>query len=480
MTTTQLIRHDLQSISRPSEHPTVWGLTPVQLHDRFWAARGIHIVRPGEPLPDRTEMGLYLLSDNHALAIFRLGRLVETLSWIKPDLLWIRLHDSRDHGYREIAITDREGQFLRFERLYYQSESHVVRFALTADRMIAITWQRAADARQGWRRLREIVPQSDRCAMSITGTAYDRRDDHDVMDFVRDLMRVWRRPDTAISRVRNLHNNVWVDEEADVHPAAQFVGPAWIGAGRTIEENVSVLGPAVLWDRPEMRPPVDDLQLRGIDLPNDSFFQPIRWRKVSQFDRIAKRAFDIVFSLIMLILTLPIYPLVMLAIYLEDGRPFFFLHRRETKGGREFPCLKFRSMRKDSEHLKSRLLELNQADGPQFYIDNDPRLTRVGRVLRKFQIDELPQFVNVLLGHMSVVGPRPSPRKENQYCPAWREARLSVRPGITGLWQVCRTRRAGFDFQEWIKYDIEYVENASWMLDMKIIWKTIVLLLRGK
>jgi lipopolysaccharide/colanic/teichoic acid biosynthesis glycosyltransferase len=102
----------------------------------------------------------------------------------------------------------------------------------------------------------------------------------------------------------------------------------------------------------------------------------------------------------------------------------------------------------------------------------------VGRVLRKYHLDELPQFFNVLLGHMSVVGPRPSPFVENQYCPPWREARLSVRPGITGLWQIMRTRRPGADFQEWIKYDIEYVETRNWWLDLSIIFRTALLLLR--
>ncbi|MEA2733884.1 MAG: hypothetical protein QOE14_335, partial [Humisphaera sp.] len=173
-----------------------------------------------------------------------------------------------------------------------------------------------------------------------------------------------------------------------------------------------------------------------------------------------------------------LYPFIMLAILLEDGRPFFFAHKRETMGGKEFPCLKFRSMRKDAEKIKRELKERNQADGPQFYIENDPRLTRVGKFLRKYNLDELPQFWNVLVGHMSVVGPRPSPYSENQFCPPWREARLSVRPGITGLWQVRRTRRAGSDFQEWIKYDIEYVENRTWWLDLKIIWKTFETILR--
>ena len=109
---------------------------------------------------------------------------------------------------------------------------------------------------------------------------------------------------------------------------------------------------------------------------------------------------------------------------------------------------------------------------------NDPRLTRVGRFLRKYNLDEFPQFWNVLWGDMSIVGPRPSPHNENQYCPAWRETRLSVRPGITGLWQIKRTRKAGNDFQEWIKYDIEYVETRTWWLDMVIIWKTIMTIVR--
>ena len=135
-------------------------------------------------------------------------------------------------------------------------------------------------------------------------------------------------------------------------------------------------------------------------------------------------------------------------------------------------------MRKDAEQLKHLLSHQNQADGPQFYIENDPRLTRVGKFLRKYHLDELPQFFNVLIGDMSIVGPRPSPFAENQFCPAWREARLSVRPGITGLWQINRTRRAGADFQEWIKYDIQYVERRTLWLDLKIIGQTIVHILR--
>ena len=158
--------------------------------------------------------------------------------------------------------------------------------------------------------------------------------------------------------------------------------------------------------------------------------------------RLQARCSTSCFSLAGIVGTLWLYPFIMLAIWIEDGRPFFFGHTRETLGGREFSCWKFRSMRKDAEKIKEQLKKPNQADGPQFYIENDPRLTRVGRFLRKYNLDEFPQFWNVLVGDMSVVGPRPSPHHENQFCPAWREARLSVRPGITGLWQVKRTRRA--------------------------------------
>jgi lipopolysaccharide/colanic/teichoic acid biosynthesis glycosyltransferase len=130
-------------------------------------------------------------------------------------------------------------------------------------------------------------------------------------------------------------------------------------------------------------------------------------------------------------------------------------------------------MRRNAEALAKELRSLNVCDGPQFFIKDDPRVTRVGKLLRAWHLDELPQFWNVLVGDMSMVGPRPSPDGENQFCPAWRELRLSVRPGITGLWQVERTREPGRDFQEWIRYDIEYVNRASLWLDLWICFKTL-------
>jgi lipopolysaccharide/colanic/teichoic acid biosynthesis glycosyltransferase len=125
-----------------------------------------------------------------------------------------------------------------------------------------------------------------------------------------------------------------------------------------------------------------------------------------------------------------------------------------------------------AEKIQERLRCKSQVDGPQFKVKNDPRVTAVGRFLRDTFIDEIPQFVNILRGQMSLVGPRPSPEKENSLCPYWRNARLSVRPGITGLWQICRTRQHGRDFQEWIYYDTEYVKRLSLWMDLYICWKT--------
>jgi lipopolysaccharide/colanic/teichoic acid biosynthesis glycosyltransferase len=312
----------------------------------------------------------------------------------------------------------------------------------------------------------------------MSGSVFDRTCGAELMQFLRHAVQGWKRPDSTIGRPRRSPAGGWADRSAIVDPSATIVGRAWIGAGRTLGPETTVVGPAVLWDEPLVRPPIEVLEWGEIE-PTDILARLQKVRPPAGRRPLTKRAFDIAFALVALALTLPLYPLVMLAIWLEDGRPFFFGHRRETAGGREFSCLKFRSMRKDAERIKLQLVRANQADGPQFFIEDDPRMTRVGKLLRKFNIDELPQFFNVLVGDMSIVGPRPSPRRENQFCPAWREARLSVTPGITGLWQVKRTRRAGEDFQEWIRYDIEYVENAGWKLDLSIIWQTVLSIIRG-
>ena len=451
---------------------TIWGLDPVQLHSRFWASLGVQVVRQGEPSENVRHAELYLLVDPGSIVLFRLAPLMDVLNWVRPQVLFVRLHDERERGYRENAVTDEAGNFVRFQRVY-DASSNLARVVLTPDRDVAQLWQSAPDPLTGWRRLRRFSKRTQRATQSLDGNVYDRNDSREVAWFVHDLVTSWKRPDATVLRARQVLDAgavVWRDAQARIAPGVKFIGPVWIGAGRTVESGNTVIGPAVIWDDPKRRPANDAIQWLQIE-PKEPPSEPTP-KDATVLDRAAKRIFDVVCALFGLAVSLPLYPLIIIAILIEDGRPIFFGHTRETMGAREFSCWKFRSMRKDAEKMKEQLKKLNQADGPQFFIENDPRLTRVGKLLRKYNLDELPQLWNVLLGDMSMVGPRPSPKRENQFCPAWREARLSVRPGITGLWQVNRTRRAGSDFQEWIKFDIEYVESRSFWLDVKIIYKT--------
>jgi lipopolysaccharide/colanic/teichoic acid biosynthesis glycosyltransferase len=473
--------------------PTVFGLTLSQLHARYWAARGVQVVRRGEASAIVRDAELYLLLPPGKLALFPLAGLMDTLNWVHPHLLFLRLNDPRNQRYREEVLADASDRFVRFRRLYRgagREHGSAQRAALTSRRDIAKVWQQSADG-DGWRILRR---SGGRAYASARGTFYDPADDSEAAQFVQDLLRAWPQPETSITRAKPIAEKngdassllktrcvpvLFRDESAAISPDAQLVGPVWVGAGRTIGAGQTIIGPAIAWDDPAAAPAARGIEWQTIEPTSSLAAGAVRGRHgpglVRLVDSALQRGFDIVFSLVAITLTLPLYPFILAVIWIEDGRPFFFAHRRESRGGKPFGCIKFRSMRKNAEAMKARLAAANRADGPQFYIPNDPRLTRIGKFLRKTNLDELPQFFNVLLGQMAVVGPRPSPHAENQFCPAWREARLSVRPGITGLWQVCRTRKHGADFQEWIRYDIEYVERRSLWLDLEILVRTVAM-----
>ncbi len=458
------------------EH-TVWGLTPADVHARYWASRGVQVVVPGRASEVVPHAELYLLTDPRTLCIFRVASILDTIAWLSPTVYDVRLLDPRQSGYREEVLANPDGRFVKFRRVYRGADHRVARVTLTTDPEVARLWQNAPTTKVARAAIANVVPRTARFTGRARGRVYNGSDPEECGAFLRDLVREWPRPDATIDRVRRVRDGVWADSTARVDSSASFVGPVWIGAGRELPGGASAVGPDIMWDRPDARP--DRGEVRWMDLEVLSRPAMVRPPALPPLYTMAKRAFDVIFSLAVLLGTLPLYPVIMLAILNEDGRPFFFGHRRQTLGGREFTCWKFRSMRKDAERFKAQLTAENMADGPQFFIENDPRHTKVGRFLRKYQLDELPQFWNALVGDMSIVGPRPSPDKENQYCPGWREARLSVRPGITGLWQVRRTRAAGTDFQEWIRYDIEYVEKQGFWFDLWVIWKTLAMVVKG-
>jgi len=304
---------------------------------------------------------------------------------------------------------------------------------------------------------------------------------------------------------------------ARISPHARLLGKVLLGQNVRIGPGALIIGPTIIADNVKISPGVvikrsiigsqvvitqntcienrillatsSAKQLRRAESTNHPYYlDAVRalaqgyngfriWPSLS-YPATFKRIADIFAALLVLILFAPVLPIIALAIKLTSDGPVFFTDKRQGLHGREFRCLKFRTMFAGAARLQPTLRFMNQADGPQFKMQDDPRVSAVGQFLRSTSIDEIPQFINVLLGQMSLVGPRPSPEAENSLCPTWRYARLSVRPGITGLWQISRTRLPHRDFQEWLYYDIEYVRKLSLGLDFRICCKTVIKLLR--
>lgn len=192
----------------------------------------------------------------------------------------------------------------------------------------------------------------------------------------------------------------------------------------------------------------------------------------------AMRAFDVVLTSVGLLFLLPLFFIIAVAIRLDSPGPILFIQKRVGRGGKTFPCYKFRSMFIDAEQRRKDLLAQNERSGPVFKMKNDPRVTRVGRLLRKSSLDELPQLLNVVIGHMSLVGPRPAIPSEVDEYTAHELERLSVPPGITGLWQV--SGRASLSFERMIELDLYYAENRSLWMNIRLLAMTIPAVLTGR
>lgn len=191
-----------------------------------------------------------------------------------------------------------------------------------------------------------------------------------------------------------------------------------------------------------------------------------------------KRFIDIFCSSLGIIFLSPVFIIVGTIIKLDSKGPIIFSQKRVGKYGQEFKMYKFRSMVVNAEELKRKLMHQNEMSGPMFKMKDDPRITKIGKFIRKTSIDELPQLINVLKGEMSLVGPRPSLPKEVAQFEPWMMRRLEVKPGLTCYWQV--SGRNNIDFDDWMKLDIKYVEDRSIKLDIKLIFKTFFVLFGDK
>jgi exopolysaccharide biosynthesis polyprenyl glycosylphosphotransferase len=194
---------------------------------------------------------------------------------------------------------------------------------------------------------------------------------------------------------------------------------------------------------------------------------------------VAKEVLDMAGALLLLLLASPVFLVTALAIRLTSPGPILFRQQRSGLNGRPFTMLKFRSMVTDAEQLKQELAQLNEMAGPVFKLTDDPRVTPVGRIIRRFSVDELPQLLNVLRGEMSLVGPRPLPVDEvKRFDDFSHRRRLSVKPGLTCLWQVSG-RNNVCDFKDWVRLDLEYIDNWSLWLDVKILLRTVPVVVMG-
>lgn len=202
------------------------------------------------------------------------------------------------------------------------------------------------------------------------------------------------------------------------------------------------------------------------------------YRQKSILYKSIKRLLDIVLSAVALLLLLPIFLMTAIAIFLEDGGPVFYTQSRAGKELKPFKMYKFRSMYKDADKKFMEMMKNNEQTGHAFKIKNDPRITRVGKFIRKFSIDELPQLLNILKGDMSIVGPRPILTFQMEACNTYQQQRLVVQPGLTCYWQV--SGRADIKWDDWVELDLDYIEDMCLWTDFMLILKTFPVVISGE
>lgn len=418
---------------------------------------------------------------------------------------------------REKIDFDRNGVIKRVQRLYTRMSWPDTSRAKVFCSIVPAS--SAAEAR--WRCLSELRSELLKHAcfsqdLPVTCDCYDLANQADVLSLSEQRTSQMARGPLPEGYARR-GSNVIVGRECRIHPSVRLIPPVIMQDGVTVDEKATIIGPTLLgrhshvgrsalvarcvvagetavapgeylWKQvvlPDRRPgrenyePTAAESLSSFSADHESTpdsEERARAAPGHRWQLAIKRAIDMALAFVTLPLLAPIFLALAVLIKCTSRGPVFFAHPREGRNGREFPCLKFRSMVADADAQQRNLSASNEVDGPQFKLNDDPRRTSVGPWLRRTNFDELPQLINVLLGHMSLVGPRPSPFRENQICLSWRRARLTVRPGITGVWQLCRGDHPAGDFPQWIHYDLLYVKHFSIWLDLKILFYTLVTL----
>lgn len=424
-------------------------------------------------------------------------------------------------GTKEYVQLDASGRVRRIQR-YYDGVTWLRTRAVAASLIPASAVRQAPiGAFRDLATLRkslvaEGVASSD---IGLPGGVFDLNQEHGLLQLcersLRDLAERTPPPDFQATAP-----GVWLGARCWIHPTARLYGPVILHDGVRVEADATLVGPLLVGagsricheavvaqclvasgvdvekqttsrccvlcgaagDDPLLtaEPPVESRDDPGLEAlcvtsqTDSASWRDWEWRQKTLIAM--KRVGDGIVAFLGLIVLSPLILFTAAGIKLTSRGPVFFYHEREGKNGRPFRCCKFRTMVASAHRQQRSLYEQNALDGPQFKLDHDPRITWLGHWVRVSNLDELPQLFNVVLGQMSLIGPRPSPFRENQICVPWREARLAVRPGITGLWQICRQDRSGGDFHQWIHYDMLYVRHLSFWLDAKILLATLLTL----
>lgn len=458
----------------PLPEPAVWGLRAQEIHDARWRSRGVQVVHRESRFKKMPGAEIYLLLEPEYLVAFELHEIADAMIWNKALITRIRIIEYGTERFYEHIVTNDSGHVSRVKRIYDSESELGFRVLLTRSHGIAKKWASSLSRRDAWGSIRQEL-NSRIGNENVSGHCYLSNSKSQCRLYIDSAVATWEDPGRAIEGIVEIEQGIWAVEGSRLDPKAVCTAPAWIGYSPRAGCDAILAGPAWSEDDSSVVPGSVPVRLKRIsEIMPSALKSRSRLIPGRQSYELIKRAFDVLVSLAVLICTLPIILLVSILVVIDNGFPIFFGHTRQAKNGRSFKCWKFRTMRRNAESEVAQFSNIDSADGPQVFIKDDPRVTRIGQMLRKYHLDEIPQFWNVLVGDMSIVGPRPSPEKENQFSPAWREIRLSVRPGITGLWQVERTRAPGLDFQEWIRYDIEYVRHAGFLFDLKICIKTLM------
>ncbi|MGB4066623.1 MAG: sugar transferase [Nitrospira sp.] len=427
--------------------------------------------------------------------------------------------EAANHSLLENIVSNEDGLIRGFEILHHSRERRKQRrfagiYAFRPEVFEHIPKQGYADIKE------QLLP-----ALSSNGFAVNLRDIrgfHSEISGPGDYLKVHQivLHQTLFDENRYvlLADRVWCEKGAQVSPSAHVIGPVLLGRNCVIGDDAYVIGPAVIGDgtrlsegslvresilgqavvvsrvsKVEYSIVGDRYQTEEHGRTRDCVVTcdrvPVKltitehthpWSRkqhilpssvTCNFRKVCKRTFDLVVAALILLVLSPLFLVIGTVIKLDSPGPVFFRQPRCGLGGREFKMIKFRSMRVDAEALQAQFWEKKSVDGPMFKMAQDPRVTRAGRFLRSSSLDELPQLFNVLRSQMSLVGPRPLAMGEMRFAPSWRDARLSVKPGMTGLWQVSGRSEAAF--HDWIRYDMQYVRNFSLWLDAKILLKTM-------